>query len=171
MLTYSEVVSVCKGFLVRLALRRNKYSANMMRLGARLLFSAGRRAPTTSLMPASIAAAELADRQRLRAAALFVRTDARDIAKRHLAERGSRTERCLRRLALGCPVRAMPSWVRLGTSSVWSPPGSHNSSRLAAQPQASKRAYGPKGASWGVGRICEKHVLRDPGRTAQGPGQ
>ena len=52
-----------------------------------------------------------------------------------------------------------------GEASVWSPPGSHNSSRLATG--ASKRAYGPKGASWCVGGICEKHVLHDLGRTGQ----
>eukprot|EP00966_Prymnesium_polylepis_P032751 762167-Prymnesium_polylepis.1 len=32
MLTYSDTVSVCNGLPVRVSLRRNKYSANMMRL-------------------------------------------------------------------------------------------------------------------------------------------
>eukprot|EP00966_Prymnesium_polylepis_P206584 4786106-Prymnesium_polylepis.2 len=38
-------------------------------------------------------------------------------------------------------------------------------SRAACRPR--KRVYGPKGASWGVSRICRQHVLRDPGRRGQ----
>ena len=56
-------------------------------------FTCHRGEPSTSHMPASIAAAELADRQRLQAVALFVRAGTREVPPNAIlrqVERGSR---------------------------------------------------------------------------------